>query len=170
MAQSASPKEKAPKAERDAAAAAIVELLQSPLGKSLPYPDVIAWRRLLTGVRNNDFSSHDLVGIHDVIERTKFSERFAKSTDEWKLTHPRMLHNGGQLLAYYLMNEAQGDVVRLVNHDSGVTWEIVRESSHFTKEQVQSVFCSIVQSKTGLVSEQTVMAKEPAAGRPTTEK
>lgn len=160
MAESASSpsknqEEKAPEAERAAVEAELVAFLYSPVGQAMETSNVIAWRRLLMGVRNGDFCSHDLAGIRDVMERTKFPERFAQQKDEWKLTHPQMLHNGVQMLAYYLINATAGDVLRLVNLSSGVSIEIVRESSHFSKEQVQGVFSSIVQSKTGQTTAQT---------------
>jgi len=137
-------------AERDAVKAEIEQLVATKKGSMNPV-DLIGWAKLIDGIDKDQLTSSQLASIADVVARAAHPERFPPRNKDniWKMTHDWILLNEG-LGLMYSMNILKGfHTVNVIDFARAERVELVRESPHFAKERVISVFESIVQSHLG---------------------
>jgi hypothetical protein len=142
--------EKAPKAERDALEEEIKAFLKVQEAKGITVADRIGWAKLLSGVQKDEFSSDDLQGLRRIMA---VYGRPCVLRDEWTWTHPNMLVNDAQRVAYVVFDDSDAHALLCMNLSTGEPTEVVKASQHFTNEEVRAVFRAIVKSKLGNVAE-----------------
>jgi hypothetical protein len=74
--------------------------------------------------------------------------------DKWEVKYRAKMDNFGLRESFAIVDDMGGKAVFHGDHGTQKYTEVVRESAHFSKEQVEAVYNAIVLSKTGKTMEQ----------------